>query len=146
MTEQYMSAESEGPHSLWAQWRKGAAVVVVGLYLAATVRLIVSGNWNDLAAEKLFGLTGVIAALLWLVAVAATESAPGAPGTTQKRWTTSRIVAASVVAALVVGGAFRMILTRDLGDPIAGLLNQTAVISVALLFLLGGLPVHRPRN
>lgn len=148
MTGQHVSAVSDGPRNLLAPWRKGAAVVVVGLYAAAAVRMVVSGDWNDPAAKKLFSLTLVAASLLLLIAVATAGSirASASAGVRKKRWSIRTIVAAVIVVSLYIGAPGWLIVIWDFGDPIARLLNRTVTIALVVLYLVDWLPLQRSRR
>ncbi|WP_189027627.1 hypothetical protein [Nocardia rhizosphaerihabitans] len=121
---------------------------MVGLYAAAAVRLIVSGDWNDPAAKKLFSLTLVAAGLLLLIGVATAGSIPAwaSAGVRQKRWSIRTIVATIIVVSLFIGGPGWFIVIGDFGDPIARLLNHTVTITLVVLYLIDWLPLQRSRR
>ncbi|WP_189034527.1 hypothetical protein [Nocardia rhizosphaerihabitans] len=107
------------------------------------VRLIISWDWNDVAAAKLLGLATAVGGLAVVVAVSV--HAPDSVGV-RKRWTPGRIVAAAVVAGLAAGGAARMILTWDLGDRVGQLLHETAIIALIVLYLVDWFPLRHARR
>ncbi len=144
MTEQMVSAVPEGPRRRWASWRPGGAVVVAGFCSAAVVRLTASGDWNDLVATKLLGLALGAAALLLLVATAASFS--DSVRVRHQRWTPRTIAAVVLGLGLYLAGVGRMIITWDLGDPIARVLGQTAIIALIVFFVIGWLPLQHPRR
>ncbi|MFE5478569.1 hypothetical protein ACFQ9R_22895 [Nocardia sp. NPDC056541] len=114
--------------------------MVAGLYLAAMIRLIVSQDWNDVAAARMFGLATAIASLLFLAAFATAGNPATSARDPQKRWTERRTVVAVIVAILVLAGVSRMVLSSDLGDPAARLLTQTGIVAFLLSAVIGRLP------
>ncbi|MFB7875549.1 hypothetical protein ACFC06_09865 [Nocardia sp. NPDC056064] len=146
MTEQYTSAVPANSENKWAQRWKVAAVVLAFLYLGTVVRLIVSADWHDLAATKLFGLVTAVTAVVFVAASLTAGQAADSPGSRWQLWPMRGKVGAVLVAALVAGGVVRWILAGDLADPLARLLAQTGVVTAMLLALLGWLPLRVSRR
>ncbi|MEU7140402.1 hypothetical protein ABZ942_13200 [Nocardia sp. NPDC046473] len=134
------SVAAEGPKKRWSPFRWVAALVVIGLYLAAVTRLAVSKDWNDLTATHLLGLTGVVVGLLVLLSLVLEPVSVAGP---RKRWTTRRTVVALVVAAVIVAGLTTSIIRTGaaFGDPMGQLFLQTAALG-AMLFLIVDKPAR----
>ncbi|MFD3458516.1 hypothetical protein ACFWVM_02315 [Nocardia fluminea] len=121
-------------------------MVVAGLYLAAMIWLILSEDWNDVAAARMFGLAIGIAGLLFFAALVTAGNAPTSAREPQRRWTKRRTVVAVIVASSVLAGVSRMILSGDLGDPAARLLAQTGIVAFLLAVVVGWLPLLSDRR
>ncbi|MFD6400669.1 hypothetical protein [Nocardia sp. NPDC060249] len=120
----------------WSRFKGVGALAVIGLYLASLIRMAVSKDWDDLAAGRLFGLALFVAGLLVLAdgldTIAANRPA--------KPWTQRRKVALLVVASSVLVGITTSIIRTGmpLGDPVAQLFTQTALIASMLFFIADG--------
>ncbi len=146
VTGQYASAVLESPENRWARRWKNAAIMVAGLYLVAITRLIGSEDWNDVAAARIFGLMTLIASVLFFAALVTSGNALTSERDPRKRWTKRGIVVAVIVAGLALAGISRMILSSDLGDPVARLLTQTGTVAFLLATVLGWLPLLNARR
>ncbi len=141
-----MSAVPSDPENKWVRRCVIAAMVLGGLYVGALVRLIVSADWNDVVATRMFGLSVVGSGALYLLASATSGSVAISR---ESRWSPRsmpKVAGAVVIIALVVGGIARWIVSGDLGDPLAKLLVQTGAIAGILLSILGWLPRREARD
>ncbi|RDI68040.1 hypothetical protein DFR76_102441 [Nocardia pseudobrasiliensis] len=116
------------------------AVVVVGLYASALARVVVSHDWGDRTAERLFALTAIVACLWYFVTLMQPPSVSDGPW---KRWTNKRIGALIVLAVFLVAGIARQVMT-EWGDSTGVYLTQTAAIAGMLFEIVGWTP-SRPR-
>ncbi|QBS44377.1 hypothetical protein [Nocardia sp. CS682] len=128
------SVAADGRKKRWAQFRGGAAVVIIGLYIVALTRLAVSEDWGDLTASRLFGLTGVVAGLLGLISLGQEMGVAVGP---RRRRSKSRMAVALLVAALAPAGIITSIIRTGtvFTDPVGQLLMQTAAIGTLLIFV-----------
>ncbi|MFI5779840.1 hypothetical protein [Nocardia sp. NPDC051570] len=136
---------TEGPPKRWSRFRTVAALVFVGLYLTALTRLVVSRDWGDLTATRLFGLADVVAALLALVTIGLTTVATDGP---RKRWTKRRTVVVLVVSGLFLVGIIRSIISTGTvwADPMGQLFMQTAGFAFMLFLIIGWIPLEHRRR
>ncbi|MEU4705825.1 hypothetical protein AB0G00_05275 [Nocardia salmonicida] len=117
----------------WSRFRRVGALAVIGLYFASLIRLAVSKDWDDLTADRLFGLTLFVGGLL-VLADGLDTMAANRPA---KQRTKRRKIAGLVVAGSVLAGITTSLIRTGmpLGDPVAQLFTQTALIGLMLLVI-----------
>ncbi|CAM4066192.1 hypothetical protein NONI108955_06970 [Nocardia ninae] len=103
--------------------------------MAGLTRLVVSEDWGDLTATRLFGITLLVASLLVLVSVGLETGAVDGP---RKRWTIRRPVASLIVVALILAGLATSIVRTGTvwSDPLGQLFMQTAVIGLMVFLII----------
>ncbi|MEV6563001.1 hypothetical protein AB0M22_45305 [Nocardia sp. NPDC051756] len=107
-----------------------ATLVVIGLYLAASTRLVGSGDLNDHVATRLSAFAMLGTALVWFLSLFGQE--PAETRGPRKRWTKRRVVARLAVACPVLAGAIWSMINS--GTLMGQLMCQTTAIVVLLIF------------
>ncbi|WP_433655063.1 hypothetical protein ACQPW1_29575 [Nocardia sp. CA-128927] len=106
-----------------------ATLVVIGLYLAASTRLVGSRDLNDHVATRLSAFAMIGAALVMFLSVFGQE--PAATRGPRKRWTKRRVVVRLAIACPLLAGAIWSMISS--GTLMGQLMSQTTAIAVLLL-------------
>ncbi|QBS45311.1 hypothetical protein [Nocardia sp. CS682] len=106
-----------------------ATLVAIGLYLAASTRLVGSGDWNDHVATRLSAFAMIGTALVMFLSIFGQE--PAATRGPRKRWTNRRIVVRLAIACPLLAGAIWSMINS--GTLMGQLMCQMTAIAVLLI-------------
>ncbi|MEU7143314.1 hypothetical protein ABZ942_27995 [Nocardia sp. NPDC046473] len=123
------STVSAGRKKRYSQIMWVATLVVIGLYLAASTRLVGSGDLNDHVATRLSAFAMIGTALVWFLSIFGQE--PAETRGPRKRWTKRRVVVRLAIACPLLAGAIWSMISS--GTLMGQLMCQTTAIVVLLI-------------